>query len=387
MVRINELKGDVQDQREREIQYTILQREVDTARAQYEALLQRLKEVSIAGGVGSSQISVVDRAAVPVAPFEPRLGRTLIQAIILSLALGIGLAFLLNYLDDTIKTPEDLKQKLGLAAVGVIPVVKGKAGSITEQLSDPRSPITEAFYSARTALEFTTPKGAPRSLLITSSRPNEGKTSSTVSLAMSFARSGRKVLIIDGDLRKPSFVAKAGQSAGLSGLLTGDDPLADHVIGSGTEGLFLLPSGVLPPNPAELLSSARLPDLIDEACEIFDIVIIDSPPLLGFADAPIFGSVCDAALVVIQSGAIRRQAAQRTLERLLESNTNVVGAVLTKFDAKKSGYGYGDYYYSYGRGAYAYGARRSGRSVAASRRKVRLFAEPAERGPPSPDAG
>ncbi len=383
--RISELKGNVQDQRGRKIEYTILQREVDTARTQYEALLQRLKEVSIAGGVGSSQVSVVDQAIVPLLPFEPNLQRVLIQALILSLAAGIGLAFALNYVDDTIKTPEDVKQKLGLAAVGVIPRVKGgKAGSITDALGDPRSPITEAFYSARTALEFTTTSGAPRSLVVTSSRPSEGKTSTTVSLGMSFARSGRRVLIIDADLRKPSFVANSKDSVGLSGLLTGDEPLENHVIGSSTDGLFLLPSGVIPPNPAELLSSPRLPALIEEAGDLFDIVIIDSPPLLGFADAPILGSVCDATIIVVESGSIRRPAAQRTVERLMESRSNVVGVILTKFDAKKSGYESGYYYYSYGRGAYAYGSKRTGKA-AGNARKIRLFADSADTARQPPD--
>ena len=369
--RIEELKGSVQDLRARRIDYTILQREVDTARAQYEALLQRLKEVSIAGGVGSSQVSIVDRAIVPAFPFEPNIPRAFIQALILSLAAGIGLAFMLNYIDDTIKTPEDVKAKLGLAAVGVIPKVKGaKSDSITDALGDPKNPITEAFFSARTALEFTTTSGAPRSLVITSSRPSEGKTSTTISLAMSFARSGRRVLIIDSDLRKPSFVANARDSIGLSGLLTSHEPLDQHVIAASTDNLFLLPSGVIPPNPAELLSGPRLPALLEEATSLFDIVIIDSPPLLGFADAPILGSVAEAALIVVESGSIRRPAAQRALERLHESQTNVVGAVLTKFDAKKLGYEGGYYYYSYGKGAYAYGAGK-----ASKRRKIHLFAD------------
>lgn len=382
--RIDHLKDNVQDQREREIQYTIFQREVDTARSQYEALLQRLKEVSIAGGVGSSQISIVDPAAVPVVPFAPSLARIMALSVLLSFGLGAVLALVLNYVDDTIKTPEDVKQKLGLAAIGVIPRVKGNAANITDALGDPRSPITEAFYSARTALEFTTTSGAPRSLVITSSRPGEGKTSSTVSLGISFARSGRKVLIIDADLRKPSFVANAKDSVGLSGLLTGDHAFADNLIGSGTEGLYLLPSGVLPPNPAELLSSPRLPDLIEEACEIFDLVIVDSPPLLGFADAPILGSVCDAAIIVIESGSVRRPAALRTIERMQESQSNLVGVILTKFDARKSGYGSEYYYYSYGRGAYAYGSKRSGKRVE-NRRKIRLFADKPDHTPESAD--
>ena len=373
--RISELKVDVQDQRGRRIDYTILQREVDTARTQYEALLQRLKEVSIGGGVGSSQVSVVDRAAAPLLPFEPNIPRSLIQALILSLFLGIALAFALNYIDDTIKTPEDVKQKLGLPALGVIPKVKGRQAQITDALKDPRSPIAEAFFSARTALEFTTTTGAPRSLVVTSSKPSEGKTSTTVSLGISFAKTGRKALIIDADMRKPSFVANAADSVGLSGLLTQDAVLSENIVGSSTPGLFLIPSGVIPPNPAELLSSPRLAALIEEACEFFDIVIVDSPPLLGFADAPILASVCEATIIVLESGAIRRPAALRSVDRLMESNANVVGAVLTKFDARKSGYESGEYYYAYGKGAYAYGAKKVG-SNERSRRKIRLFAEP-----------
>ena len=379
--RIEELKSSVQDQRGRKIDYTILQREVDTARTQYEALLQRLKEVSIAGGVGSSQVSVVDRALAPLLPFEPNIPRSLVQALILSLFVGIGLAFALNYIDDTIKTPEDVKQKLGLPALGVIPKVRGRVSDITESLKDPRSPITEAFFSARTALDFTTTSGAPKSLVVTSSRPSEGKTSSTISLGMSFAKTGRKVLIIDADMRKPSFVADAKDSIGLSGLLTQDAVLTEQIVGSATDGLYLVPSGVIPPNPAELLSSPRLAELIAEACEYFDIVIVDSPPLLGFADAPILGSVCDATLVVIESGTIRRPAALRTIERLLESNSNVVGVMLMKFDARKSGYETGDYYYSYGRGSYAYGAKKVSHA-ARNRRKIRLFAEGPHQDPP-----
>jgi capsular exopolysaccharide synthesis family protein len=371
MERISELKGSVQNLRERRIDYTILQREVDTARTQYEALLQRMKEVSIAGGVGASQVSIVDKALRPGAPFEPNLRRTLLQALILSLAAGIAIALGLNYIDDTIKTPEDVKQKLALAAIGVIPLVRGKkTDNITDALGDPKSPITEAFFSARTALQFTTPSGAPRSLVLTSSRPEEGKTSSSVSLAMSFARSGRHVLIIDADLRKPSFVAPARASVGLSGLLTGDELLENNVIGSGHENLFLLPSGVIPPNPAELLSGARLPALIREATEMFDIVIIDSPPLLGFADAQILSSAAEATLVVIESGSIRRQVAQRALERLQESQGNIIGVILTKFDEKKLGYEAGYYYYAYGKGGYAYAPTR-----ASKKRKIRLFAE------------
>lgn len=373
--RVNELRGELQDLRDRRIDYTIIQREVDTNRTQYEALLQRMKEISISSGVGSSQVSIIDRALVPTYPFEPNLRRSLLQAFILSLAVGIGLAFVLNYIDDTVKTPDDVKNKLGLASIGVVPKVKNNKDIVSSELSDPRSAVSEAFFSTRTALQFTTSSGAPRSLLMTSTRPGEGKTSSTVALAMAFAKIGQRVLIIDADMRKPSFVADSGASIGLSGLLTREAELMQNIVASRHDGLFLLPAGVIPPNPAELLSSPRLKSVIAEAETAFDLVIVDSPPVLSFTDAPLLGSLCEGAVIIIQSGAIRTPSATRTIGRLLESQTNLLGAILTKFDAKKVGYDNAYYYYNYAeKGAYAYRENQipDRESV---RRKVHLFSD------------
>lgn len=373
--RVGELRGELQNLRDRRIDYTIIQREVDTNRTQYEALLQRMKEISIASGVGSSQVSIIDRALVPTVPFEPNLRRSLIQALILSLATGIGLAFVLNYIDDTVKTPDDVKTKLGLASIGVVPKVKNNKDIVSSELSDPRSAVSEAFFSTRTALQFTTSSGAPRSLLMTSTRPGEGKTSSTVALAMAFAKIGQRVLIIDADMRKPSFVANSGASIGLSGLLTREAELMQNIVASRHDGLFLLPAGVIPPNPAELLSSPRLKSVIAEAEAAFDLVIVDSPPVLSFTDAPLLGSLCEGAVIIIQSGAIRTPSATRTIGRLLESQTNLLGAILTKFDAKKVGYDNAYYYYNYAeKGAYAYRENQipDRESV---RRKVHLFSD------------
>lgn len=352
--RVNELRAGLQEDRNQRIQYRILEREVDTNRSQYEALLQRSKEISIASGIGSSKVSVVDEALVPPLPFEPNLRRTLLQAFVLSLALGVGLAFALNYIDDTIKSPEDLRTKLNLAAIGVVPKLPGKKDIVVDELNDPKSQISEAFSSARTALEFATVEGTPKSILVTSTRPGEGKTSTTISLATTFAKGGKNVLIIDADMRKPSFVIDTNKSIGLSGLLTGHDHLSDHVVTSKTPGLSILPSGVVPPNPAELLSGPRLREIIEAAEQMFDVVIVDSPPVLSFTDSPRLGSIVEGALVVVQAGSIRTPAAQRTVARMLESRTNVLGAVLTKFDAKNAGYEYTYYYSSYGRQAYAY---------------------------------
>lgn len=352
--RVAELRTGLQDERSRRIEYRILQREVETIRAQYEALLQRSKEVSIASGVGSSNIAMVDAALVPGRPFQPNLPRALLQALVLSLALGVGLAFALNFIDDTIKSPEDLRNKLGLPPIGIIPKLSGKKDVVVDALNEPKSQISEAFASARTALEFATEDGAPRSLLVTSTRPGEGKTSTTIALATTFAKGGKSVLIIDGDMRKPSFVIDSSRSIGLSGLLTGHDALHDHVVRSKTEGLSILPSGTVPPNPAQLLSGPRLREIIEAAEQLFDIVIVDSPPVLSFTDSPRLGSVVDGALIVVQAGLIRTPAAKRTVTQMYEARTNVLGGVLTKFDAKKAGYEYSYYYSSYGRDAYAY---------------------------------
>jgi polysaccharide biosynthesis transport protein len=373
--RVEELRRELQDLRDRRIDYTIIQREVDTNRTQYEALLQRMKEISIANGVGSSQVSIIDRALVPTTPFEPNLRRTLVQALILSFALGIGLAFALDYVDDTIKSPDDVKNKLGLAAIGVVPKARNSKDIVSSELSDPRSAISEAFFSTRTALQFTTSSGTPRSVLITSTQPGEGKTSSSVALAMAFAKVGQRVLIVDADMRKPSFVADSGASIGLSGLLSREAELMQNVVASRHQGLYLLPAGVIPPNPAELLSNPRMKSLIIEAETAFDLVIVDSPPVLSFTDAPLLGSLCQGTIMVIQAGNIRTPSAKRTVGRLLESRANLLGAILTKFDAKKVGYDSAYYYYTYGRkGAYAYRAEAIP-DKESMRRKVHLFSD------------
>lgn len=361
--RIDELKNNVQQERGRRIDYTILQREVDTARSQHEALLQRFKEVSIADGVGSSQVSIVDRAIVPAGPFSPNLNASIVQALILSLVLGIALAFILNYLDDTIRTPEDVKNKLGLKPIGVVPKVAGRAASITKAIENARSPLSESFFSARTAISLSSSAGAPRSIAVTSARAGEGKSTASIALGLSFARGGQKVLVIDADMRKPTIVANAEQTTGLHGILANDDPWMEQVVSSIVDQLDVLPCGAISDSPAELLASERFIYLLEDISEVYDVVIVDSPPVLGFADAPIIGSRCEATLVLIESGGVRKNAVMRTVERMLFANANIIGAILTKFDAKKAGQASSDYYYSYGGGSYAYGHERLARSA------------------------
>ncbi|HEX8381554.1 MAG TPA: exopolysaccharide transport family protein, partial [Allosphingosinicella sp.] len=215
--KVNENKAALMDLRGRSIQYTILQREVDTNRSLYDALLQRFKEVGVAGGVGANVVSVVDRAQVPGGPFKPNLPLNIAIGLFIGLLLGFGTAFAIEWIDDTIKTPDDLAAKLGLASLGVIPGV-GKGLAVREQLEDPRSQVSEAYQSVRTALQFSTDHGVPRSLLVTSTRASEGKSSTALALAQTLASLGSSVLLIDADLRKPTFRGPSSTSQGLSSL-------------------------------------------------------------------------------------------------------------------------------------------------------------------------
>jgi capsular exopolysaccharide synthesis family protein len=363
--RVGQLKGEVLNLRGAGIQYNILQREVDTNRSLYDALLQRYKEIGVAGGVGTNTVSVVDRADPPGGPYKPNMMMNLLIGLALGLISGLGAALALEFLNDTIKTPEDVRNKLGLPSLGVIPRKKGN-DPLADELKDQSSPISEAYYSLRTSLQFTTETGAPKTLLITSTRAAEGKSSTTLALAQNFARLGNNVLLIDGDLRKPAFVTGSDPDEGLSKLLTNSEPLAKHVLKTQFEKLSLLPCGPLPPNPAELLASSRLKTIIAEALNQYDMVIVDGPPVLGLADAPLLAGVCRATLLVVESGKTRTRAALDAMTRLKNSGGNIVGAVLTKFHARAHGYGYG---YGYGYEPYRYGG------IGSREREIKLIAQ------------
>lgn len=345
--RVAELKGSVLDLRGRSIQYTILQRDVDTNRALYDALLQRYKEVGVAGGVGSAPISIVDRAEPPGGPFKPNLPRNLALGLALGLVGGVGAAVGLEFVNDTIKSRDDVRNKLGLACLGVIPKTAGK-GNFVDDLRDPSSMVSEAYSAVVAALCFSTDSGVPKALLVASARPAEGKSSSALALAQNFSRRGKKVLLIDGDLRKPTFKATSDKT-GLTQLLTNEDSIGNHVVQTQYENLWLLPCGPLPPNPADLLSTNRFQQVLREASSHFDLVFIDAPPSLGLADAPLLAAVTGNVMFVIEAGKTRTSGAREAIERLESSGAHVIGAILTKA-TESGGYGYKNYGYGYGYG-------------------------------------
>ena len=345
--RVAGLKGAVLNLRGRSIQYNILQREVDTNRSLYDALLQRYKEIGVAGGVGTAPVSIVDRADVPTFPYKPNLFLNLLFGLGAGALAGLAGAVGLEFLTDTIKTREDVRKKLGIACLGAVPKTAAR-DAFVEDLKNPTSAVSEAYSAIVAALRFSTEAGMPKVLLVTSSQSAEGKSSTALALAQNFARREKSVLLIDADLRKPAFKASNDQ-VGLSKLLTTDETVRDHVLETQHAKLWLLPGGPVPPNPADLLSTGRIRKIVAEAEEQFDLVVIDGPPTLGLADAPLLASAAGNVLFVVESGSTRTRAGIEALNRLEATGAHVVGAALTKAPSD-AGYGYGRYGYGYGYG-------------------------------------
>jgi succinoglycan biosynthesis transport protein ExoP len=338
------LKGSVLNLRGRSIQYNILQREADTNRSLYDALLQRYKEVGVAAGIGSSAVSIVDHAQVPTAPFRPNLMLNSIIGLLVGLIGGIAAAIGLDILYDTIKSREDVRTKLHLACLGAIPKLAASS-EFTESLKDQRSEVSEAYASVIASLRFATEEGLPRIFMMTSTRPSEGKSSSSLAIAQNLARLGNSVLLIDADLRKPVF-RTTDESVGLTHLLTGEARNAsEHISATQFDNLFLLPAGPIPPNPADLLASGRTHSLFRELETQFDVVVVDAPPVLGLADALLLASISHNLLFAVESGKTRTKAALESINLLRNTGVHILGAILTKATGDMGGYGYYGYKY------------------------------------------
>jgi capsular exopolysaccharide synthesis family protein len=346
--RVTSLESDLLSLRGRNIQYNIFQREVDTNRQLYDALLQRYKEIGVAGGVGVNNISVVDSARAPEGPSSPNLILNLLLSVIIGAVVGAGLALALEQIDETISDPRDLDAAINLPLLGTIP--ESAEANPAEELDDPKSPIVEAYLSAMTRLAFTTAHGVPRTLAVTSTKPGEGKSTTAYALARQLARTGRRVVIVDGDMRSPSLHQMFGLSndRGLSNYLAGDDDFASmlHVQ---PNRAAVLAAGPMPPNAAELLTSERLGMLLRELSGIYDHVVVDAPPVMGLADTPIIGSAVEGVVFVVESHQTRTSLARVAVGRLRDSNARLLGGLLTKFQPQKAQFGYGyDYGYGYG---------------------------------------
>ena len=348
---IRSLTGEALDLKSRSIQYNIFKRDVDTNRQLYEATLQRYKEIGVSAGVGFNNLSVVDRA-VNAKKFNPNIPMNLAIALIFALIAGILLALLLEFLDDTLKNPEDVEKYLKLAVLGVIPKLADNI-SIDSAYADRRSAFAEAYRSVRTSLQFSTSHGVPKTLLITSSSPSEGKSTAAYMIARNFTEIGKRVLLLDIDMRKPSIHRKLAMdnSVGLSSFLAGAVPLTDIIQVSDIPLLSVITTGPLPPNPAELLLNENMQTLLGYALEHFDQIVIDGPPVMGLADAPIVASSVEGVLIIIEAGETRKGLATNALKRLRSARAHIIGTLINKLEAKHTPYSYvyGNYsYYSYG---------------------------------------
>ena len=371
---LDEQKGEVSVMSGKMIQYNILKREAEANKALYDSLQTKLKEAEISSGLKSSNIRIVDPAMIPSTPSRPAKTRNIALAFLVGLVGGIGLALLREYLDNTVKSPDDVERLIGLPSLAVVPLFADseaatRAGFFKTASSSnghqkrielvaqhlPKSQMSEAFRALRTALLLSQADRPPQVILVTSALPREGKTTAAANLAVTLAQLGDKTVLVDGDLRKPGVgrllnlgTAKyPGLSSYLAGVSTLDAVTVPHPV---IPNLAAIPTGPLPPNPADLLSSHRLVEAIAELRKKYKFVVIDSPPIMAATDAVILSVQTDGVLLVVRSGQTPKEAFTRARELLVSVKAPMLGVVLNAVDSSAP-----DYYYSYRYYPYSYG--------------------------------
>jgi len=338
-------KGAAMDLDRKSGGYLVLQRQAETNRQVYQSLLQQQKELRVISNSRTNNVQLIDRAEVPGAPFSPNSRRDWFTAITAGLLVALGLAFGLEYLDDTVKTPDDVTERLRLPMLGLVPAVRGKRVPL---LSEPvPHDFGEAFRSLRTSLVFTAGAEGARVIAVTSSQPLEGKTTTACNLGLVLALGGSRVLLVDADLRRPGLHTVVGikNEVGLSHLLVGQGRVREAVQKTSEPNLFAIAAGRIPPNPSELLASERMQALLSNLRSgPFDWVIIDTPPVLAVTDAVIVARAVSGVVFVIGSEMTRRAHAERAIEALKSEKSKAVGVVLNRVDFARNKYFYSRYY-------------------------------------------
>jgi exopolysaccharide transport family protein len=343
------------------IEYNLLKRDAETYRTLYEGLLQKLKEAGVSAGLKANNFHIVDSARPPSAPIEPNIPRNLGFGALLGLATGVGLAFLLEGLDNTIRTTEQAQVVSGLAPLGMIPLgsksmregasakrlVVHSSKEAVELVAQvrPQSQMAESYRALRTSLLLSNLGAPPKVIMVTSALPQEGKTTTSINCAVVLAQKGVRVLLLDADLRRPSLHKTLGMGprSGLSNVLTGSTTLEEVITRpSVLPGLHVLPAGTPPPNPAELLASSNMRDVLAQLREQYDHIVVDTPPALSVTDAVVLSQRADAVVLVIRSGHTTKQALRRARDILARVNAKVVGVLLNAVDLSSP-----DYYYYY----------------------------------------
>ena len=375
---LNEQTVEANKLNEDTIELKVLQQEADSNRTLYNGLLTKLKEASLEAGLNSTNIRIVDPARVPLRPARPNIIRNLEFALLLGLVGGVAVIFVLEALDMTVRTPDQIENVSGLPTVGIIPFrvlqeESAQRSGIGHTLKptpvataplplpitfvDPQSVISEAYRALRTSLLLSNPGQPPRSVLFTSALPQDGKTTSSVNTAIVMAQQGKRVLLVDCDLRRPLLnkIFRLRPEMGLSNVLSGGARAQDIIQATMQPNLFLIPSGPLPPHPSELLSSNLMQNLLRQWIEEYDHVIIDSPPVLSATDGVLLSVQVDITVLVVRAGKTTTPALRRARDLLLSVKANLGGVVVNGVDMSSP-----DYYYYYSGYGYKYGGKYGG---------------------------
>lgn len=351
---LDKTKKEAVSLNEKFIQYGILKREIETNQSLYDSLIQRIKEQSVTEQVQNINVWVVEKAQTPGFPSKPNKKRNILLGIIMGLFGGVGLAFFLEYLDNTVKTPDDIEERYNIPVLTTISKSKNKNKTLYKiVLDEPSSALAESFKSLRTSIMLSSSDSPPKTILVTSMAPKDGKTTIASNLAIAIAGSESSVLLIDCDLRRPMLHEIFGlkNTRGLSTFIAGASDMNNIIQDVPVKNLSVITSGPTPPNPSELLISKRLKELIHALKDKFDFVIIDTPPVMSISDTLIVSKIVDAGLIVTRFGKTTYEMMNHGLKSMADIESKIIGTVINAVDEKKSGY---HYYYHYNKEYYRY---------------------------------
>jgi polysaccharide biosynthesis transport protein len=356
-----------------EVEYTPLSRDAEESLKIYNLISAREREIDLTGLLKTNNVRVLERAIVPGIPVRPRPIQNLMIALLLGVGCGLGLAFLIETLDNTLKSPTDVEAFLGIPVLGLIPIIgnrddKASAENIRARdlgiFKDPKSLAAECCRSIRTNILFMSPDHPPHTIVVTSPSPQEGKTTTTINLAVTMAEAGGKVLVIDTDMRRPRLHRSFGvpNQTGISTVIVGESTLDEVIKRTEVPNLDILTCGPIPPNPSELLHAAKFAQIIRECAKRYDRVILDSPPTSAVTDPAVLGNLCDGVILVVKGGQTKRESAALARRQLHSAKAKILGVIVNEIDFSNPSYGYQYYYYrDYAR--YGYGAKSEERDV------------------------
>jgi capsular exopolysaccharide synthesis family protein len=339
-------KADAQDLSKKSVGYNVMEREAKSNRTIYESLLQREKELRVSSNSRSNNVRVVDRSEVPRSPLAPTGRRTWLTSIAIGLVLAVGVAFGLDYMNDTIKTPEDVTRRLKLPFLGLVPSVRGDKHPVLASAHVPHD-FGEAFRSLRTSLMSRFPADGTKILVVTSAQPLEGKTTTACNIAMALAYGGARVLLVDADMRRPGMhrPLRLTNERGLSQVLIGQARVRDVIQRTVDPNLLAITAGRTPPNPSELLGSERMKTLLSNLSHgPFDWIVLDTPPVLAVTDAVILAPLVNGVVFVVGAEMTRRRLAERALETIMSTEPKQIAAILNRVDVARNRYYYSRYY-------------------------------------------